>query len=84
MVQEGATSDQYPDALSIMGLLEPCSSLGWFMVWEFFFSEKRQRALGDSQMTPGTPQTNRQEILKLVTSLPPSDPRERELGLHLN
>jgi hypothetical protein len=49
-----------------------------------FFSKKRQRALGDGRTTSGTPRTNRREILKLVTSLPPSDPREREPELHLN
>jgi hypothetical protein len=46
MVREGATSDQYSDALSIMGLLEPCSSLGWFMVWEFFFLKKGNEPSG--------------------------------------
>jgi hypothetical protein len=34
--EKGHTSGQYPDVLSVMGLLEPCSSLGQFMVWEFF------------------------------------------------
>jgi hypothetical protein len=32
-------SGQYPDALSVMGLLEPCSSPGRFMVWEFFLKK---------------------------------------------
>jgi hypothetical protein len=72
-----------PEHVKRRGLLEPCSSPGRFTVWEFF-SEKRQRALGNSRTTPGTPRTNRREILKPVTSLPPSDPREREPGLHLN
>jgi hypothetical protein len=49
-----------------------------------FLKKKRQRALEDGRTTPGTPRTNHQEILKPVTSLPPSDPRERESGLHLN
>jgi hypothetical protein len=66
-----------------VGLLEPCSSPGRFTVQEFFF-RKMQRALGDSRTSPGTPQTNRRKILKPVTSLPPSDPHEREPGLHLN
>jgi hypothetical protein len=48
------------------------------------FFPKRQRALRDGRTTPGTPRTNRLEILKLVTSLPSSNPREREPGLHLN
>jgi hypothetical protein len=48
------------------------------------FLKKRQRALEDGRTTPRTPRTNRQEILKPVTSLPPSDPHEREPGLHLN
>jgi hypothetical protein len=82
-LEKGHTSGQYLDALSVEGLLEPCSSLGWFTVWEFFF-QKRQRALGVGRTTPGTPRTNRQKFLKLITSLPPSDHREWELGLHLN
>jgi hypothetical protein len=40
MHEKGHTSGQYPDTLSIMGLLELCSSLGRFMVWEFFFPKK--------------------------------------------
>jgi hypothetical protein len=43
--EKGHTGSQYPNALSIEGLLEPCSSPGRFTVREFFF-EKRQRALG--------------------------------------
>jgi hypothetical protein len=35
------TCSQYPDALSVKGLLEPCLSLGQFMIREFF-SKKRQ------------------------------------------
>jgi hypothetical protein len=34
------TSAQYPDVLSIMGLLKPCSSPGWFTVQEFFSKKK--------------------------------------------
>jgi hypothetical protein len=34
--EKGHTSSQYPDALSIKGLLKPCSILGRFMVREFF------------------------------------------------
>jgi hypothetical protein len=37
--EKGHTSGQYPDALSVMGHLEPCSSLGRFMVWEFFLKK---------------------------------------------
>jgi hypothetical protein len=35
--EKGHTSSQYPDTLSVMGLLEPCSSLGQFTIQEFFF-----------------------------------------------
>jgi hypothetical protein len=35
--EKGHTSGQYPDALSVEGLLKPYSSLGWFTIWEFFF-----------------------------------------------
>jgi hypothetical protein len=31
-LEKGHTSGQYPNALSVMGLLEPCSSPGRFMV----------------------------------------------------
>jgi hypothetical protein len=81
--EKGHTSSQYLDALSVEGLLEPCLSLGRFTVRELF-SEKRQQALRIGRTISRTPRTNRQEFLKLVTSLPPSDPRERELSLHLN
>jgi hypothetical protein len=53
--EKGYTSGQYPDALSVEGLLEPCSSPGRFTVREFFFSEKRQRVLGVGRTTPRTP-----------------------------
>jgi hypothetical protein len=52
--EKGHTGGQYPDALSIEGLLEPCSSPSRFTVREFF-SQKRQRALGVGRTTPGTP-----------------------------
>jgi hypothetical protein len=39
--EKGHMGGQYPDALSIEGLLEPCSSPGRFTVREFF-SKKRQ------------------------------------------
>jgi hypothetical protein len=48
---EGWHEKGHPDALSVEGLLEPCLSLGRFMVREFF-SKKRQRALGVGRTTP--------------------------------
>jgi hypothetical protein len=38
--EKGHTSGQYPNALSVLGLLEPCSSPGRFTVQEFFFLKK--------------------------------------------
>jgi hypothetical protein len=35
--EKGHMSGQYLDTLSVMGLLESCSSPGRFTVWEFFF-----------------------------------------------
>jgi hypothetical protein len=37
--EKGHTSGQYPDALSIVGLLEPCLSPDRFTVWEFFLKK---------------------------------------------
>jgi hypothetical protein len=37
--EKGHTSGQNPDVLSVVGLLEPCSSLARFMVWDFFFKK---------------------------------------------
>jgi hypothetical protein len=43
--EKGHTSGQYPESLSVMGLLKPCSSLGWFTV-RSFFSEKGNEPSG--------------------------------------
>jgi hypothetical protein len=44
--EKGHMSGQNLDALSVEGLLEPCSSPGRFMVWEFFFLKKGNRPSG--------------------------------------
>jgi hypothetical protein len=43
--EKGHMSGQYPNTLSVEGLLEPCSSLGRFTVREFF-SEKGNEPSG--------------------------------------
>jgi hypothetical protein len=37
--EKGHTSGQYPDALSVEGLLKPCSSPGRFTAREFFLKK---------------------------------------------
>jgi hypothetical protein len=46
--EKGHMSCQYPDALSVMDLLEPCSSPGRFTVHEFFFRKKAMSPWGQS------------------------------------
>jgi hypothetical protein len=56
--EKGHTSGQYPESLSVIGLLEPCSSPDGCMVQEFFFRKKatsprgRSNDLGNSPNQP--------------------------------
>jgi hypothetical protein len=46
--EKGHTSGQYLNALSVLGLLEPCSSPGQFTVRDFFFQKKAMSPQGRS------------------------------------
>jgi hypothetical protein len=58
--EKGHTRGKYPNALSVMGLLEPCLSLGRFTVWEFFpkkATSPRGRS-NDPENSPNQPPGN--------------------------
>jgi hypothetical protein len=44
--EKGYTSGQYPDVLSVEGLLKPCLSPGRFTIREFFFLKKGNESSG--------------------------------------